>query len=88
MLQHIERPQHIDLRIEHRIFDRTPHVHLSGEVEHDRRPFVAKNPFELGIFYIQFVELGRLGDVFPLSRDKIIDHHNIMPLLEQTIHDM
>jgi hypothetical protein len=59
----------IDLRIEHRI-DRTPHVHLSGEVEHDRRLFVAKNPFELGIFYIQFVELGRLGTFFrfPVTR--------------------
>ena len=87
--QHLDRPPHVDVRVETGILDRHPHVGLSGQVQDRLRPeLVDERSQAVGVADVQLVELGARRHPLPPARCEVVDDGDAVAAIKQPVGDV
>jgi hypothetical protein len=86
LLQNIESPEYVHLRIENRILNRFSDIHLGCKMHHDARPFIAKDSIKPPTLDIGLIETACPIEIAPPPCGQVINHDDFVTLQHQSIY--
>ena len=92
-LKHVDRSDDVDLRIEHGIGNRSAYIDLCGEVEHRIWPVRPNKADHVVLGDVDLMDLDVAAPACRLqvrqrSGTEIIEDENVVPLINETIHEV
>jgi hypothetical protein len=85
-LEHVNRPEQVDLGVEVRPVDGYAHIHLRGEMEADLRTGVGER--FLGSGEVGLDQPGALVDVLAPARGEVVEDGDVVPTRDERIYDV
>src|SRR5579884_1103536 len=88
LLQQVQHPENVHLRIENGILDRSPDIHLRRKMDDERGTLFAENLLDPRTLDVDLVKFSGPIDVPPFAGREVINDDDIVSLLHQSIDEM
>ncbi len=85
-LEHVNRPEQVDLGVEVRPLDGNAHVHLRGEMEADLRTGVCED--SRGSGEVGLDQPGAFVDVLVAARGEVVEDGDVVPTRDERIYNV